>query len=309
MFTALETTDFDELAAAQEGWEIHHRPVRAKRLEAKLWLGRVAGIRVDLERWNTPLELTGTSPEQGLSFVLPLDHGGSYSSEGLDVTADRIDVFGSGCAIHALTKAQTSLISCSLSTQALDDRIASPMTALLAEHSTGHRVIRSSRQATDGLRRWWVRLADLCRKGGIPAEAYHRMFDETLLLAARGLSTGEEDRDTRSRRRYLLARRARDFMLDRQSNPPTVGEICAFLNTTERTLHYAFGATYGVSPKRFLKARRLFAARQALKSAVQGESVSDVAMRLGFWDLGYFAGDYKAMFGELPSATLRSRYP
>ena len=35
-------------------------------------------------------------------------------------------------------------------------------------------------------------------------------------------------------------------------------------------------------------------------------SVADVAASWGFWHLSHFAADYKAMFGELPSETLRA---
>jgi AraC family ethanolamine operon transcriptional activator len=34
-------------------------------------------------------------------------------------------------------------------------------------------------------------------------------------------------------------------------------------------------------------------------------TVQDTAARWGFWHLGHFVTDYKQMFGELPSATLR----
>jgi len=38
-------------------------------------------------------------------------------------------------------------------------------------------------------------------------------------------------------------------------------------------------------------------------------SVSDVAERYGFWHLSQFAADYRWLFGELPSETLRKRSP
>jgi AraC-like DNA-binding protein len=199
----------------------------------------------------------------------------------------------------------TMLIACSLSCEALRKRSDSPLAALVAERAVGHKVIRSSGGSIEGLRRWCVDVLNLSAMASVPSDAQDRLLDETLAVTARALSTGEEDRGFRSGRRYLLARRARDFMLDRHANPPTVSQICTFLNTSERTLHAAFGDLYGVSPKRFLKVRRLFAARQALKSAAIEEQVSNVAMRLGFWDLGRFAGAYQAMFGELPSETLR----
>jgi AraC family ethanolamine operon transcriptional activator len=46
--------------------------------------------------------------------------------------------------------------------------------------------------------------------------------------------------------------------------------------------------------------------RRALREAdPQRETVGDIAARWGFWHLSRFAADYKEMFGELPSNTLK----
>ena len=304
MLETLETTDFDEISAAQSDWELHHQPVRPDKFKAQLSIGYIGCIQVDLEQWSNALEITGTPPEQSLGLVLPLDNG-SYISEGCEVTSDRIDTFVPGGEVHVVTSQQTSLISCTIPLEALEDRIDLPAAVQLAELATKHTVIRSTMQATADLRRWWSNLLALSAQNSIPPEALDLLLDETLLVTARALTPGDEERGTGVRQRYLLARRTRDYMLERHINPPTITELCTHLKVSERTLHYAFSRTYGVSPKRFLKARRLHAVHQALKTAVPEEHVQDIAMQQGFWDLGYFARDYRNMFGELPSVTLR----
>jgi transcriptional regulator GlxA family with amidase domain len=65
----------------------------------------------------------------------------------------------------------------------------------------------------------------------------------------------------------------------------------------------------GMGPKRYLLLRRMHLARGALRhSAPDAASVTDVATRFGFWQLGRFAVEYQSLFGESPSATLR-RHP
>ena len=59
-----------------------------------------------------------------------------------------------------------------------------------------------------------------------------------------------------------------------------------------------------MGPKRFLMLRRMHLARRALREAAADATVTDIATEFGFWELGRFAVEYKALFGESPSDTL-----
>ena len=85
-----------------------------------------------------------------------------------------------------------------------------------------------------------------------------------------------------------------------------ISDICKAIDVSERTLERAFQAIHGITACRHLHAVRLAEARKALLAAGAGaESVTEVATRFGFYELGRFAGEYRAAFGESPSDTAR----
>jgi transcriptional regulator GlxA family with amidase domain len=85
-----------------------------------------------------------------------------------------------------------------------------------------------------------------------------------------------------------------------------IGAICRQTGINARTLGRAFRAIHGTSPSGYLTTLRLVEARHALLSAdAARETVTQVAMRFGFRELGRFAALYRRAFGESPSATLR----
>ena len=57
-----------------------------------------------------------------------------------------------------------------------------------------------------------------------------------------------------------------------------------------------------MNPVAYLRAQRLNGVRQMLK---EGQSVTDAATAWGFWHFGHFSQEYKKLFGELPSESLR----
>ena len=85
-----------------------------------------------------------------------------------------------------------------------------------------------------------------------------------------------------------------------------IAELCKIVGVERRTLSRAFGAVHATTPTRYLRALRLNLARQALTAPDGGSTtVTEVATRFGFRELGRFAGEYRAAFGESPSETLR----
>jgi AraC family ethanolamine operon transcriptional activator len=57
-----------------------------------------------------------------------------------------------------------------------------------------------------------------------------------------------------------------------------------------------------MAPATYLRYIRLNGARRSLKETA---SVTEAATSWGFWHFGRFAQDYRALFGEQPSATLK----
>jgi len=115
-----------------------------------------------------------------------------------------------------------------------------------------------------------------------------------------------EQESTVSQRHEAMMVRFLDAAEERGGESFCVSELCAAVGIPHRTLRQCFYKYLGVGPKRYLHLLRLHLARTALLDVnTDLTSVTDVATQFGFWELGRFAGSYKALFGESPSETRR----
>jgi AraC family ethanolamine operon transcriptional activator len=89
-------------------------------------------------------------------------------------------------------------------------------------------------------------------------------------------------------------------------HPLRIEELCFRLRKSRRTLQNSFNQVTGTKPVVYLRNMRLNAVRRQLMTTPPAElSISSAAMDAGFDHLGHFAGNYKALFGEPPSRTVR----
>ena len=112
-----------------------------------------------------------------------------------------------------------------------------------------------------------------------------------------------------ARRGALQGRRARtQFHARAHRRPITVAELCKTLGVSRRTLQYTLPGRSGTEPGAL--PARAAAERRAprVRHPPPATTVQDAAARWGFWHLGHFVTDYRHMFGELPSETLRGRW-
>ena len=106
--------------------------------------------------------------------------------------------------------------------------------------------------------------------------------------------------------RLQVVRDATDYALSHTTEPITVGDLCERLNISRRMLNYCFLEVFGTNPVQYLRTLRLNGVRRELRECSGSTSViRDIASNWGFWHLSRFAGEYRELFGELPSDTLR----
>lgn len=150
---------------------------------------------------------------------------------------------------------------------------------------------------------------ELARPGGLATMPVARDQVESLVLTQLLLTIpnnyAELLRGPEPPARQQHIRRVVELVEAHPDRDLTLPELAQAAGTTARALQRGFKELVGMSPTAYVRAVRLDRVRDELLAGGPTVSVTDVAMKWGFFHLGRFAQQYKDRFGVLPSHTAR----
>jgi AraC family transcriptional regulator, ethanolamine operon transcriptional activator len=259
------------------------------------------------------VRVQGMSPAGMLGWTVPIRLGGGSRYWGAALHEQGIPASLPGAVDACMDAGQEHLIVLAQLDWLRGE--LDPATARILERHAARRVLPATAGASGALATWLCRLLD--RVHAAPRVLAHpaavSAIDRALLarllrsLPLAELADPGERRDgsTLSQRGF---ERAIEHLRVADLGTLSAAALCTQVGVSQRTLEYAFRERFGTSPMELIRRMRLHAVRRALLAEErQCSTVTDLAMSFGFYQLGRFAADYRAIFGELPSATLARR--
>jgi AraC-like DNA-binding protein len=141
----------------------------------------------------------------------------------------------------------------------------------------------------------------------VDRETAHGLEQQLIEAVVNGLAKGsviEAPPDTRNRRD--LALRFETLLMSEPEQAFRMAGIRAALGVSEQNLRLSCEEQLGMGPIEYARRWRMELAHRALcHGNSDTASIAALARRYGFRSLGRFAADYRAVYGELPSTTLR----
>jgi AraC family ethanolamine operon transcriptional activator len=296
--------DADEQAAALTGWNQSYLQLSRGAFGGEVRQLEFAGVRLFVESLRESVYQTGQIREGALALGLPLQVDGPSVFCGAPSDAGALHVFSGESGFEFRSSRRHVMLGLELD-EAAWRRCGEHDPALQARLGAQAGLRRLDGAAQAGLRQCLVGVLDTVEAAPALLQSpavQAAMLDTVMEQLGRVLApTGCVD-SVGTHGHWALTRRARELVHAQLDQPPTVLALCEQLGVSRRTLQNGFQTALGISPLAYLRAVRLNAARQALKTAT---SVTAAATDLGFWHFGHFAHDYQQMFGELPSEAFR----
>jgi AraC-like DNA-binding protein len=256
----------------------------------------------------TVVRSTSYAARLGIVFLADAEQQAPLRN-GLELSAPEISVHRPGAVNHLWSKGPNRLAMMSLP---LEDAAAAGL-AIAGRELAAPRDTSFARPAPILLARLRALHGLASRLAKTDADAFGRpsvvkALEHDLIHAMIACLAGQGAQGTTSNGRFHARVMARfeDFLAARELEPVYLTEICAAIGTSERTLRTCCHERFGLGPMRYLWLRRMHLARHALLRADPAvTTVTDIATRHGFWELGRFSVEYRALFDESPSASLR----
>lgn len=246
-----------------------------------------------------------SGPGLCIGFLADVDSA-PMQVNGRDMTSNHVWVIGSGSTVFA-SEGPTRLMTMALPDAAL---VARNMADREFEAPAVGIVMRPPAPAIDRLRELYRATEGIAEANaeelGKPSVVH--ALEEALMQTMAGCLTNDTPSTTKrnSERHRRVIARFKDYLASRPVEAVHLPEVCAAIAVSERTLRAYCQDTFGIGPAHYLWLRRMHLARRALSQADPASTtVTEVATDHGFWELGRFSVEYRALFGELPSMTLK----
>jgi len=262
------------------------------------------GVKLFRESMSRAVFQAGALPTSRLAFGVPLAGRGRSLLCGEPAGHDLL-LFSGSMGFEFLSPDDFEFygveIDCTALSDGLSVRLAEQLEQSLQHCAHGARVLALPAAAFETLSQW-LRLA--LAGTTQPSAALSRLMLGQLLDRLSAVMPIASKTSARSHWHAVSAIRQWICTADNRlyDCPMSVAELSLRLGVSRRTLQNACKEITGLSPVQYLRCLRLGQARRLLLE--NACPVTEAATRLGFWHLSWFARDYCALFGELPSATL-----
>ena len=244
-----------------------------------------------------------------LTFLLPIRWDGEYLLNGFaaDLGSIFVNDWAAQGSIH-ISGAERTTLSVTLQR----DRVADSLAALRGVDPDDLPAfvgpIRFEPETGISIRNQLAGLLDGSLNGREWRES--RVFEDDILglLIDAYLSSDpvSESETAAFRQASRIVRAAENRFAAAGPEPISLADLCATAGIGKTTLYRAFHAVVGESPLAYFKKRRLTEARSLLsRDTARRGGVKRAALGVGLTELGRFSVEYRRLFGESPSATLR----
>ena len=304
--------DVDELTERMAGWDNDWRQLDTG--QALNQIGVISGNSTVVQqvRLSHSVHQQGKTPDQLMTFGFP-DLPNVMMWNGQPVSCPAVFDFNGANGYDAVSGVGFRGVTLSLPTKtflSVAEHLGIPVSYLLSAARPYD--LSNDNSALNDLRLYLYRLCACVPNTATQGDRHHTSaeLDEELpiqlVTALAGSRPNLPMQPLKVRQKGL--RLAVEFMEEHGQDNPSIPEICRATGLSWRSLDRAFREYFGVGPKRYMMNFRLTHVRRSLRNQPPTAAIFEVANSWGFWHMGDFAREYRKIFCELPSETLKQRY-
>jgi AraC-like DNA-binding protein len=275
-------------------------------------------VRIDLDRlWLqrgtetlSRIVHVANDPKRAPIFFLADAQQPAMQHRGIPLSAGEIAVYSLGAVNHHRTDAATRFATMSLTPSDLA-AASEAIAGCPLEAPAQTRTVRPAAPLMARLMALHEKAARLAKEAPdllVHPETVKALEQDLVRAMVACLTDSQSSRVKSTGGHARIIARFEDFLESRRYEPVYLAEICAAIRVSERTLRACCQEHLGMAPMHYLWLRRMHLAHRGLLCAdPAAATVTAIATEYGFWELGRFSIEYRALFGETPSAALQRR--
>lgn len=291
------------------GWEVEAVQREKGRLSSEVRLFQSKNMHLAEIQTSKSLMYKGCGPEKWRSFLVRIATHSPHIAHGLSVDKDEMFMTPTSHEVDVITPTNSHAFNLSFPAEELNRLLEKYDCESFFKQLRLGGCFRPSPESLQRLCGVLLQATAVVQSTNKEARRLTSMCEDVAHAFGQCLGTTSPPiRQMSPNARRRIVRRVIDFIQSRPHENCKLAELCEAAEVSERSLLYAFKLELGMTPKAYLKIYRLHGVFRELRSGNCG-SITEAATRWGFWHMGQFGVDYKDMFGELPSETLRAKSP
>ena len=303
-----EFQDLEIINAMSQGWDNRWTYLKRKVTEAKLWVFTTPRMQFSWVGYNNAIMIESSPPigSVQLSFVRT---SGVCSSHNQKVEDHELIIIYSGEEANYLANNTNEIFSMVFEKHFFDQMFYRYFAKELHQIRNSYR-LKIEEESVDKLisqMQFWLTFFQKEESRSLTQDIYLRI-EEDIVEYLFGLIQVNEKRSSKEKFDISRARKILESNID---NIYTIADLVTELQVSTRTLQSHFKDKLGISPKQYLQNLRLNAIREELLRAnPQDITVSEIALKYGFFHPSHFTLEYKKLFHKTPTETLlKTFYP